>query len=75
MLGQHDELVAAQPDHHVVVANAGAQPIRRGDQHLVAGIVPEGVVDPLEVVEIQEQQRDGALAAGELAGAVGPAAP
>ncbi len=43
---QHAELVAAQPRHHVVVAQHGRQ--ARADllQQLVAEVVAEGVVRP-----------------------------
>ncbi len=50
---QHRELVAAEARQHVGVPGAGPQ--RRGDalQHVVAGAVPERVVDILEVVEVE----------------------
>jgi hypothetical protein len=54
----HDELVAAQPRHGVRLAHCGREPLRNRLQQLVAGIVTEGVVDPLEVIEIEEQARD-----------------
>ena len=63
MLGQHHERIPAEASHQIVVADAGTQAGGCGDQHLVAGLVPEGVVDPFEVIEIQEEERDGAIAA------------
>ena len=56
VLGDHDELVTAEPPervgrpHHAVEA--------RGElaQQLVAGLVPERVVDALEVVDVDEQR-------------------
>ena len=58
---EHEELVTALPDHQVARAHRGAQP--RGDlaEKLVAHVVPERVVDPLELVQVRERQRhDGA---------------
>ena len=53
---QECELVAAQPGHRVGAAQLAAQ--ARGDvpQQDVAGLVAEGVVDLLEVVEVHHQQ-------------------
>ena len=63
-LGQQDqELVAAEPGEH---PRRPRCPRRRpGDppQQPVAGAVAEGVVDELEVVEVDEQQRDRAARA------------
>ena len=44
-----------------------SQPLADHAQELVAGIVAEGVVDQLEAVEVEEEQRDraGAVRAGE----------
>ena len=42
-----------------VVAQAAAEPLADGDQQVVAGRVTEAVVDGLEVVEVEEQGRDG----------------
>ncbi len=50
-----DELVAAEPRHHVPLAHAGTQSLRRLHQQLVADRVSEGVVDTGEAVEIHEQ--------------------
>ena len=59
---QHGELVAAEPRHHLPLAE------HRGDaggnhlQHLVAGRMPEQIVDLLEIVEVETEHREaGAL--------------
>ena len=47
------ELVAADAGHGVLAADARAQPFRRRDQQLVAGLVAERVVHELEVVDVE----------------------
>ena len=54
----HDELVAAQARDGVGHPHRGGQPRRQGEQHLVAGGVAEGVVDRLEAVEVEHEDRD-----------------
>ena len=55
LLEQHDDgLVAAEAPEHVLVAQHGAQPVRRLLQHAVAGRVAVPVVDRLEAVEVDE---------------------
>ncbi len=54
---QHDELVAAETGHDVVGPQHADQALGRGEQQLVAGGVPERVVDDLEPVEVEEEQR------------------
>ena len=56
VLEQHAELVAAQAGQGVGLAHAGAQ--QRGDllEHLVAGEVAAGVVDHLELVEVEVEE-------------------
>ena len=49
---QHDELLAAPARHAVVGANGVAQACRELDQHGVADLVAVGVVDGLEVVDV-----------------------
>ena len=50
---------------------AAAEPIRHGDEQLVAGGVPEAVVDGLEVVEVDEQDRELRWSLGSSATARG----
>ena len=63
LLGDHDELVAAEAPERVGMAHDALQPRRDGPQQLVADVVPERVVDALEVVEVDEQRRHRRLAA------------
>ena len=63
-VGQQDqELVAAEPREHAAALDA-PQPPGDPPQQPVAGAVAEGVVDELEVVEVDQQQRDRAAGAG-----------
>ena len=50
---QDREFVAAKAGGHVAVAQAFAETLRRRLQKLVAGRVPQAVVDVLEVIEIE----------------------
>ncbi len=45
---EHDELVAAEPGHQVVVAADGTQPVGDLHQDAVAGCVAEGSLTPLK---------------------------
>ena len=66
---QHGELVAAQPHAAVLRRAAGADLVGGRHQHRVARLVAVQVVDPLELVEVEQQQRDVLFAAGQqLAG-------
>ena len=59
VLDQHHELVAAHPGHQVTVtAQVGAQALGDGPQQRVAGVVAQGVVDGLEVVQVQVADPD-----------------
>ena len=65
------ELVAAHPCHHRIAAQAGFQPLGNHSQQRVAGSVSQRVVDVLEVIEIEVEQRQGApraLVGFDLAG-------
>ena len=63
---EHGELVAAQPGEHVGLAHAGAQGLGHARDEVVPRRVPERVVDGLEVVEVEHEQRAaGAVAAHE----------
>ena len=57
-LHHDDELVAAEPGHSVRLADDGLQVLGRSHEQLVAGLVAQGVVDPLDVVEVDEQDGD-----------------
>ena len=53
----HHELVAGVPGGAAAGREALAQPLGQVDEQLVAGVVAQRVVDPLEVVEVAEQDR------------------
>jgi hypothetical protein len=57
MLGEDGELVAAQPRDEVALAHRGHQPLADDDQGLIAGGVAIDVVDLLEAVEVEHEQR------------------
>ena len=61
-----DELVAAETGHEVVGPDGVGEPVGHGQEELVARLVAEGVVDELEVVEVDEQHRHRRLRPGEL---------
>ena len=69
-LHQDDELVAAEAREHRAVAAEAldrvADAVGELHQHFVAGVVAEGVVDALEVVDVGEQQRQLAAGAAQL---------
>jgi hypothetical protein len=60
-LQQHRELVAAQARDGVAGAQRAGDPLGEGDEQLVADGVAEAVVDLLELVEVEEQQRAAVL--------------
>ena len=53
----HHEFVSAEPHAKIRCAAGAAHPLRGFDEHQVAGRMPEGVVDLLEPVEIELQDR------------------
>ena len=55
---QDRELVPREARERVARAHARPEPRRDADEQLVAGSVPEAVVDGLEVVEVEQQDRD-----------------
>ncbi len=64
---QDRELVAAEAGHQVALAQNARQPLRDLGEQPVAGRVPERVVDDLEVVEVDERDRNlTALSAAPL---------
>ena len=60
---QHGELVAPEAGHGVRRAHRGLQPPGHGAKARVPYRVPQGVVDHLEVVQVDEQEREGLPAA------------
>ncbi len=56
---QAPELVAAEPADDVGGAHRARQPHRDDAQQFVAGLLPVGVVDRLERVEVEVQHREG----------------
>jgi hypothetical protein len=63
--GEHDqEFIAALAADRVGVADTAREPQRNALQQLVAHQVAERVVDCLEAVQIEEQQRDAVALAG-----------
>src|SRR5215216_3804908 len=60
---QHDELVARQPGDRICLPHAAHQPIGHLLEYQVADVVPEGVVDELEAVQIEKQERHSGLPA------------
>ena len=63
---EHGELVAAEPGDHVAGAQRALDPLRDDLEQPVADLVAEGVVDLLEPVEVEEEQRERLAAAGAL---------
>ena len=58
VLDEDRELVATEPGDRVARPQAGREALRDRDQQLVAEAVTEPVVDDLELVEVDEQERD-----------------
>jgi hypothetical protein len=54
---EHDEFVAAEPRHEILGPQHLAQPAGNRTQQLVATGMAQRVVDLLELVEVDEQQR------------------
>ena len=61
---QHRELVATQPGHHVARPHAVHEPVRHHAEQPVTDRMPEGVVDLLEAVQVEQQQADVAAVRG-----------
>src|SRR5690242_14192349 len=57
-LEDDDELVAGEPRDEIGGPHRRREAPRELAQHVVAGRVPERVVDALEAVDVEEQQRD-----------------
>ncbi len=61
---QDREFVASDPGQRVGLADGAGQQESRPDEELVAGGVAERVVDELEAVEVEEEDRAGLVVAG-----------
>ena len=57
---QHDKLVASEPRNRIDCASGGLQPAGGLAQHKVAGCMAVDIVDWLESIEIDEQERESA---------------
>ncbi len=53
----HHELFAAQTTEHVVAAQALADLFRNRPEHLIACSMPETVIDTLEVIDVEHDDR------------------
>ncbi len=60
------ELIAAESRHEPAFADRALQPRCDFDQQLIARLMPLAVVDLLEIVEIQEQDRESVVPTREL---------
>ena len=58
---QHAELIAADAPDDVARPHGVLQAVRDDAQHRIAGQVAQRVVDLLEIVEVEEQHRAGAV--------------
>ena len=68
---QQGKFIPAEPPHAGADRGQGAQAVRKLAQHHIAGLVPEGVVDRFEAVQVNEDQaKRRAGLAGRLAGLV-----
>ena len=63
VLQQHRELVATEPGDRVRAADAAAQAIGHGQQHVIAADMAQLVVHRLEAVDVREQHRHACRAA------------
>ena len=67
---QNGELIPADPREEVTAPRCLAQHLGTGDQRRIPGGVPSSIVQPLELVDIEQQHRQrgsGALLVRELA--------
>ena len=60
---QHGELFPTVAADDVNCAGLIDERLRDGAQHVVAGLMPVRVVDALEVVDVQHEERDGTVVA------------
>ena len=61
---QDGELVATDARERIAGAQAVLEPARGRDQELVAGLVPEAVIDRLETIEVEVENRELRIARG-----------
>ena len=69
---QHDEFLAADARHDVAAARRARDDLDELAQHGVAAEVADGVVDRLEVIDVDGEQRDLAAATRGRAHGVAP---
>ena len=62
-LQQHGELVSPEPRDRIGGAAGRDDPLGHVAQKTIAGVVTEGIVDVLEVIEVEEHHRNAALVA------------
>ena len=72
---QHHELVTAEADGKSLLAGHVREQTRQPAERLVARIVPQRVVDLLEMVEIHDQERERVVLAGVCPSRRGTASP
>ena len=65
VFAEHDELVSAEAGDGVARSHRGGEPLGHQDQQPVALVVAEAVVDDLELVDVDEQDGQGAALAVE----------
>ena len=63
VVDEHRELVAGEAADHGVLRQRARQPLGEDLEHAIAGRVAEGVVDLLEAIHVEIQQRQRGLAA------------
>ncbi|MCD8514749.1 MAG: hypothetical protein LRY31_01655, partial [Burkholderiaceae bacterium] len=70
----HHKLVAAQAGRGIALSAMLCQPLTDGHQHLIADVVTMGVVDGLEAVQIEQDDRMAAWFGQQPLGALGQTA-
>ena len=59
---ENRELIAAEPRDRVGSPHTVAEPLTDRDQKLIAGGMAEGIVDVLEVIDVEQKHREGLAA-------------
>lgn len=67
------ELIAAEPSYQILAAHDRGQAVGEGAQHGVAGTVSVCAVDRLEIVQVQNDEQEGGVAATGRASILLPA--